>query len=98
MLGEMNSMAKNYVWDLVELLEGAKASGCKWVYKTKRNSTGNIEWFKARLVAKEFTQKEGIDSHETFSPVFKKDSFWIIIAFVAHFDLEFHQMGMKTLF
>ena len=91
-------MAKNQVWDLVELPKEAVAIGCKWVYKTKRNASGNIERYKARLVAKGFTKKEGIDYHETFSPVSKKDSFRIIMALVAHFDLELHQMDVKTAF
>ena len=52
----MNSMANNQVWDLVELPKGAKAICCKWVFKTKRDSSGNIEIYKARLVAKGFTQ------------------------------------------
>jgi hypothetical protein len=49
-------------------------------------------------VAKGFTQKEGIDYHETFYPVSKNDSFRIIMALVAHFDLEFHQMDVKIAF
>jgi hypothetical protein len=49
-------------------------------------------------VAKDFTQKEGIYYHENFSPLSKKDSFRIIMALVAHFDLELHQMDVKTVF
>ena len=95
---ELNSMKSNGVWDLVELPNGAKAIGCKWVFKTKKDSLGNIERYKARLVAKGFTQKEGIDYTETFSPVSKKDSFRIILALVAQFDLELQQMDVKTAF
>ncbi|PKI51765.1 hypothetical protein CRG98_027813 [Punica granatum] len=77
MKDELDSMAKNGVWDLVELLEGAVAIGCKWVYKIKMDAS---------------------DYHETFSPVSKKDSPRIIMALVAHMDLELHQMDMKTTF
>ncbi|RVX06981.1 Retrovirus-related Pol polyprotein from transposon TNT 1-94 [Vitis vinifera] len=98
MKDEMSSMRCNDVWDLVELPNGAKAIGCKWVFKTKKYSLGNIERYKARLVAKGFTQKEGIEYMETFSPVSKKDSLRIILALVAHFDLELQQMDVKTAF
>jgi hypothetical protein len=95
---EMESMAKNQVWDLVDLPEKAVAIGCKWVYKTKMDTSSNVERYKARLVANGFTQKEGIDYHESLSPVSKNDSFRIIMALVAHFDLELHQMDVKTTF
>jgi len=95
---EYKSMQDNKVWELVPLPEGAKPIGCKWIFKTKRDSKGNVERYKARLVAKGFTQKEGIDFKETFSPVSTKDSFRTIMALVAHFDLELHQMDVKTAF
>ena len=95
---EINSMEHNGVWDLVELPKGCKRVGCKWVFKTKRDSHGNLERYKARLVAKGFTQKDDIDYKETFSPVSRKDSFRIIMALVAHYDLELHQMDVKTAF
>ena len=98
MKDEMSSMKCNDVWDLIELPNGVKTIGCKWVSKTKKDSLGNIERYKARLVAKGFTQKEGIDYTETFSPVSKKDSLRIILALVAHFDLELQQMDVKTTF
>ena len=67
-------------------------------FKTKRDSKGNIVRYKALLVAKDFTQKEGIDYKETFSPVSSNDFFRIIMALVAHYDLELHQMDVKIVF
>jgi len=87
---ELRSMSTNKVCDLVEIPDGVKLVGCKWVYKTKRDSKGKVERFKARLAAKGFTQKERIDYNETFSPVSTKDSFRIVMALVAHFDMELH--------
>ncbi|KAJ9535138.1 hypothetical protein OSB04_un001784, partial [Centaurea solstitialis] len=95
---ELKSMADNQVWDLTQLPDGHKAVASKWIFKTKRDCNGNVERYKARLVAKGFTQKDGIDYKETFSPVSKKDSLRIIMALVAHYDLELHQMDVKTAF
>ena len=95
---EIQSMRHNGVWELIELPEGHRPIGCKWVYKTKRDSKGKVEKFKARLVAKGFTQREGVDYEATFSPVSSKDSFRVIMALVAHFDMELHQMDVKTAF
>ena len=55
---EMNSMNTNEVWNLEEIPNGAKRVDCKWVYKTKCDFKGNIERYKALLVAKCFTQRE----------------------------------------
>ena len=54
----MNSMNTNDVWDLEEIPNEAKTVGCKWVYKKKYDLKGNVERYKARLVAKDFTQRE----------------------------------------
>ncbi|PKI71814.1 hypothetical protein CRG98_007830 [Punica granatum] len=94
----MESVANNDVWDLVPLPEGVKPIGCKWVFKTKKDSKGNVERYKPRLVAKGFTRKEDIDYKETVSLVSSKESFRIIMALVAYFDLELHQMDVKTMF
>ena len=68
------------------------------IYKTKLNPDGSIEQSKAKLVAKGLTQREGIDYYETYAPVSSKDSLRIVMALVAHFDLELHQMDVKTAF
>ena len=95
---EYKSMQDNKIWELVPLPEGEKPIGCKQIFKTKQDSNGNVERYKARLVAKGYTQKEGIDFKETFSPVSSKNYFRTIMALVAHYDLELHQMDVKTAF
>jgi len=69
MRDEMDSMARNKVWELVDLPPRCKSIGNKWVFKTKRWADGMIDKFKARLVAKGFTQIKGVDYEETFSSV-----------------------------
>ena len=68
MKSKLDSMYSNQVWDLVKAPNNIKPVGCKWVYKRKRGVDGKVETFKTRLVAKGYTQKEGIDYDETFRP------------------------------
>ena len=98
MQDEMSSMDKNKVWKLVDLPPGRKTIGNKWVLKIKRKADGSIDKYKARLVAKGYTQREGIDYEETFSPVVRFASVRLILAIVAHLDLELFQMDVKTAF
>ncbi|CAA7035581.1 unnamed protein product [Microthlaspi erraticum] len=85
---ELESMKENHVWDLVDLPPERRAIGNKWIFKIKRNADGSIDRYKARLVAKCYTQQEGIDYEETFSPVVRFASIRLIIAIVAGLDLE----------
>lgn len=94
----MKSLTKNQVLDLIHLPKRVVAIDCKWIFKTKRESHSNVERYKAKLVTKGFTQIEGIDYHETFSPVSEKDVFRIIVALVAYFNLELHEMNVKIAF
>ena len=72
--------------------------GCKWVYKMKSGVDGKVETFKARLVAKVYTQRKWINSEETFSPVVMIKSIRIILSIVASLDYEIWQMDFKTTF
>ena len=66
------------------------------MFKTKCDAKGQVERYKARLVAKGYSQQEGIDFKENFSPVSTKNSLLIIMAIVAHFDLELHHMDVRS--
>jgi len=71
MQDELKSMSTNQVYELVEIPDGVKPVGSKWIYKTKYDSKEKVEKFKARLVAKGFTQIEGIDYNDTFAYLMK---------------------------
>ena len=78
---EMNSLQKNTTWELVSLPPGRKLVQCKWVFRTKVAVDGRTYKYKVRLVAKGFSQVQGVDYHETFAPVTKMDSIRLVLAF-----------------
>lgn len=92
MKAEMNSLAWNDVWDLVELPPGRKIVGSKWVFKKK------VERFKARLVAQGFTQKYGDDYDDTLCPVVRLESLRTVLALAVKHDLKLHQVDVTTAF
>lgn len=68
---ELDALAINNTWTIMPSPSGHRAIGCWWVFKIKYNSDGTVERYEARLVAKGFTQREGIDYKETFAPIAK---------------------------
>ena len=98
MEAEMQSLKKNDVWELARLPKDRKVIGCKWVYKTKVTPEGDIERYKARLVAQGCSQKYGTDYDETFCPVVRAESVRSVIALAAQKKLMLHQMDVTTAF
>jgi hypothetical protein len=70
----------------------------KWIYKIKHTSGGSVEKFREIFVARRFTQKEGIDYKDTFSPVARYTSIQTIIALAPVLGWKLHQMDVKTTF
>ena len=80
---EMNSLESTGTWSICQLPEGKHPVGCKWVNTYKYNPDGTVERPKSRLVAKGYTQLEGLDYIDTFSPVAKLGTFRLLLSLVA---------------
>ena len=83
MKAEINSMHSSNVWELTELSSGKRSLGNRWVFRKKRNSAGEVESYKSRLVLKGFLQKAGVDFNELYSPVSKFETIRTILNIVA---------------
>lgn len=96
---EMNSLYKNQTQIMVKRLQNQSIVACKWIFKLKEGTIDNEPVkYKARLVAKWFTQKKGIDFTEIFSPVVKYKTIRIMLSLIVQFNLEVEQMDVKTTF
>nr|GFA67246.1 ribonuclease H-like domain-containing protein [Tanacetum cinerariifolium] len=89
---------KNGTWELVELHEGRKAIRSKWIYKIKFMSGGEIDRYKARLVAQGFGQKERIDYEETFSTVVKMATVKCLLNIVVSVSWPVFQLDVNNAF
>ncbi|KAK8936281.1 hypothetical protein KSP39_PZI013961 [Platanthera zijinensis] len=95
---EMEAIEKNRTWELVHKPVNKNIIGLKWVYKVKYNEEGEVTRYKARIVAKGYTQREGIDFTETFAPVVRMESIRALIAVAAQEKLPIHQLDVKSAF
>jgi hypothetical protein len=77
---EMNSIKQAKTFTLVSLPPGAKAISSRWIYKIKPRSLGQPNWYKARLVARGFEQRAGVDYEDIFVPVAKYNTIKAISA------------------
>ena len=75
-----------------------KPVGSKWVFKVKMNADGSIKRCKAHLVAQGYSQKEGLDYYETFSPFLQSECVCSVIALVSKNGLKLHQMDITSAF
>ena len=91
---EMRSLQDNDVWELVEPPKDRKIVGSKW----GTNEDGEVEHYKARLVAQGFTQVKGADYDETFCPVVRMELLRTLVAMAVQRGLQLYQVDVMTAF
>jgi hypothetical protein len=97
MQDELNIFKRNKVCPLVERAKKTIV-GTKWVFHNKQDEFGVITRNIARLVAKGYSQVEGLDFEETFAPVARLESIRILLAYATHHDFKIYQMDVKSAF
>jgi hypothetical protein len=89
---------QNRTWEVVKLPPGKKAIGSGWVFHVKHLADGSIEWYKARIIAKGYSQRPGIDYTEVFSPTARHATIHLIFAVAAIEDLHLHTVDISHAF
>ena len=92
---EIAALQENETFELTSLPEGQSLVGGKWVYAIKSKPDGG-ERHKARYVAKGYSQRKGVDFHETFAPTAQMTSVRLLMQIAAQYDMQLHQMDVKT--
>ncbi|RZC11276.1 Retrovirus-related Pol polyprotein from transposon RE1 [Glycine soja] len=98
MQDEITALETNHTWFLTDLPSDKTAIGCHWVCKIKYNADGSIELYKARLVAKDYTQLEGVDFLDTFSLVAKLTIVRLLLALAAIHKWHLKQLDVNNAF
>jgi hypothetical protein len=95
MLEEVVQLEKCDTWDLVPLPPGCSMVRGMWIYRVKLNPDFTVDKYRARWVAKGFTQQYGLDYLETYSPVIRSESINILFSIAAQFNLTVHHLDVK---
>ena len=91
-------MQKNGTWSVESLPQGRRLVGCKWVFMIKHKADRTIDIYKAKLVAKGYTQTFGVDYQETFAHVAKMNTIRVLLSLAANFDWPLKNFDIKKYF
>ena len=95
---EYNTLVETDTFEIVDLPVDQKAIGSGWVFRVKHNADGSIERLKARIVAKGYSQRPGLDYNESFAPTFCPATLRIIMTMAAVEDLELCFLDITSTF
>ena len=94
---ELNDFKRKEVWRLVPRPK-QNVVGTKWLFHNKQDEHRVVTRNKARLVAKCYAQVAGLDFDDTFAPIARLESIWILLAYVTHHCFKLFQMDIKSAF
>ena len=95
---EYMALQENDTWEKCNLRKGKEKVECRWMFSVKYQANGTLEIYKVRLVVKGYTQTQGIDYSEIFSPVAKIDTIRVLFSVAANKDWPYHQFDVKNAF
>ena len=95
---EFSQFSRNHVWDLVPRPKDHSIISIKWIFRNKLNEEGNIVRNKARLVAQDYSQEEGINYDETFALVARLEAIRMLLAYASFMRIKLFQMDVKSAF
>lgn len=98
MTDEMSSLKDNHTWEIVPKPNNKNVIGCKWTFKLKRDANGIVQRYKARLVARGFSQKFGQDYDEVFAPVVRQSTLRTLLSVAGVKKMTAVHMDVKSAF
>ena len=93
---ELKALREAGTWEVVDVPKDVNIVGSKWVFKAKKEASGNVIQYKARLITQGFSQVPGVNYFDTFAPVTHLASIQTVLAFAAAEDYKTGQMDIKS--